>query len=197
MSTEIEQAREIQLFLERFKQDQSLQQEYLQDPSRFLTETVPQREYGLEVQAIESRLSAQARTEPDKAVPGPEPTSTHSELLMALPGGAAVTFEPTMGKWSVVTGYYLVLNEKATTDVVNGLTAAGTLAGLIAAANPELVSKTAAAIIAGAVVLEVLAIKTMDGGNGVYFYVNPFLLQTVTLLGPEGLVGSWVGPFGN
>lgn len=186
-------------FLEKYRQDEGLQQEYLRSPSRFLAETVPQREYALEVQTIESRLSSECRMALNKAVLHPELTATtdSERLLAGLPGGAEVTFQPTTGTWSVVTGYYLVLNEKATTDLVNGLTTAGALAGLIAGANPEILSKTTAAIIAGALLLDVLAIKVMDGGKGVYFYVNPFLLSTVSVLGPAGLAASWIGPLGN
>jgi hypothetical protein len=144
----VQQAGEVNRFLETYRRDEALQREYLQNPSRFLAEIVPQREYAFEVQALESRLASESRTALDKAVLHPElsaRTGSDGMLSAGLPGGAEVTFEATMGTWSAITGYYLVLNEKATTDVVNGLTTAGTLAGLIAGANPEVLSKATAA----------------------------------------------------
>ena len=61
--------------------------------------------------------------------------------------------------------------------------ATATLTGLIAAANPEVISKTLAAAIAAALFAEVSAMKIVNRGKGVYYYINPlFLLVPATLV---------------
>ena len=192
---------EAEAYVSMFRQNQALQEEYIKNSSRFFEGVTP-KEYGLELQAFESKISAECRSAIDSAVSNFQVAPrVHLEALLKAPGDGKfeIRFEPTTGNFSFVTGYYLILNEQATKDIANGDRTLAALTGFVFAADPELLSKATAGIIASALLLGASVITLMDAGKGVYYYMNPLLFYALSLvgLGPAALAGSWVGPLRN
>lgn len=81
-------------------------------------------------------------------------------------------------------GFYIILNESFTKMVVSGAEGASAIAGIIAAAQPELAP--IAGIIGGIMALQGVVISAVDQGNGVYYMVTwpqaiPALLPTAMI----------------
>ncbi|BCD99571.1 hypothetical protein [Marinagarivorans cellulosilyticus] len=67
-------------------------------------------------------------------------------------------------------GFELKFNESFTQGIITGTEGGSAIAGIIAAAQPELAP--VAGIIGGAIALEGVAIKAVDKGKGVHFNLN-------------------------
>lgn len=188
----------IEGFFEKFSTDESLQEQYSKNPIEFLENSDLPKDFAAEliakiqeVQQVSNAVSAPS----DTAKRGAEVDYPHmsgfvpeKELLTGpQKGKPTVKLQKIKGKFGWVTGYYLILNNQATDDVSDGLMAAATLTGLIAAANPEVFSKATAAAIAAALFAEGSAMKIVNRGKGVYYYINPLLL-----LVPASLVVSLI-----
>lgn len=187
-------AAQIENFFSTFENDESMQAEYSKDPIGFLKSSDLPKEYADELIANlqELRQVSESVSAPtDTALRGAavEEYGHMSGFVPEKPiltgpqkGKPRITLQKTTNKWHLVTGYYLVLNNQATDDISDGLLAVATLTGLIAAANPEVISKTLAAAIAAALFAEGSAMRIINRGKGVYYYLNPLLLATSGLL---------------
>lgn len=176
-------AEEIQSYFEKFQSSPALQAEYQENPIAFLKQSELPQEYIDELigtlNEIE-QLKSQSNEDEVKHLSNYQPEV--GPLMGPAKGKPTVKLQKYKNKFGWLLGYHLVLNNQATDDVSDGLMAVATLTGLIAAANPEIISKTVAAGIAAALFAEGSAMKIVNRGRGVYYYLNPLLIGTPALL---------------
>jgi hypothetical protein len=177
---------QIQEFYRTFATDEAMQEQYLKDPEAFLKASALPSAYVGEL--LEEMRSPQFPAETEGVAEAPI-------LAGAKKGKPKITVSTK--KWhGIPTLYTIRLNTQAVDDIAEGLLVVAGLAGMLLAADPEPFTKVTAGVLAGALIVESRAMKLVDRGNGVHYFLSPLLMATLGRVAPVVIAAQLV-PFSN